>query len=260
MNQAVTSSIFKPEKLTVIAGPCSVESESQILQIAHSVKHSGASFLRGGAFKPRTSPHSFQGLKEKGLKLLAKAREETGLPIVTEVLSENDIDLIADYADVLQVGARNSQNFSLLRALGKIRKPILLKRGFGCTIREYILATEYILQGGNEEVILCERGIRTFETATRFTFDINAIPILKSETNLPVIADPSHGTGKANLIEPIAKASVAAGADGLMIEVHHDPKNALSDADQSIDIQAFSTLMDRLRPLASVVGKSLQDD
>lgn len=248
---------FHPDKLSVIAGPCSVESEDQLLRIAEFVVRCGASHLRGGAFKPRTSPYDFQGLKEEGLKYLARARKETGLPIVTEVLHEGDVGLVAEYADILQVGARNCQNFGLLTALGKTNKPVLLKRGFGCRIAEHVMAAEYIKKGGNDKILLCERGIRTFEDATRFTFDINAVPLLKKKSGLMVVADPSHGTGLAEIVPNVAFASVAAGADGLMIEVHDQPEKALSDGRQSLSLPAFSAMMDKLRTIASVMGKSL---
>lgn len=248
---------FHPDRLAVIAGPCSVESQEQILEIATAVAEAGATHLRGGAFKPRTSPYDFQGLKEEGLKYLVRAREATGLPIVTEVLHESDVLLVAEYADILQVGARNCQNFGLLSALGKTNKPVLLKRGFGCKIAEHIMAAEYIKKEGNENILLCERGIRTFEDATRFTFDINAIPLMKRKSNWMVVADPSHGTGLSEIVPNIAYASVAAGADGLMVEVHKQPENAVSDGRQSLSLPAFSAMMDKLRTIASVMGKKI---
>ncbi|MFP3189978.1 MAG: 3-deoxy-7-phosphoheptulonate synthase [Thermoproteota archaeon] len=231
----------------VIAGPCSVENRDQIIQTALFVKKSGAHMLRGGAFKPRTSPYSFQGLQYEGLKLLKEASEISGLPIVTEILDVRDLNLFLEYADVIQVGARNMQNFPLLKELGKIDKPILLKRGFGCTIEELLYAAEYILSGGNSKVILCERGIRTFETSTRFTLDINAVPLLKEITHLPIIVDPSHAAGKRSLVPPLAKAALAAGADGIIVEVHPNPDAALSDGPQSMNFEQFEKLMEDLR-------------
>ncbi|MEJ2198686.1 MAG: 3-deoxy-7-phosphoheptulonate synthase [Desulfuromonadales bacterium] len=221
------------DQLIVMAGPCSVESEEQILETAHAVKAAGAKVLRGGAFKPRSSPYSFQGMEEDGLKLLALAREETGLPIVTEVVNPRDVDLVAKYADVMQVGARNTQNFALLKMLGTLDKPILLKRGMATTIQEFLMSAEYILSEGNQRVILCERGIRTFETATRNTLDISAIPVLQEQTHLPIIIDPSHATGHASLVPSMCYASVAAGCDGLIVEVHPHPETAASDGPQS---------------------------
>ena len=244
-------------KIVVMAGPCSVESREMILETAHAVKEAGGTILRGGAFKPRSSPYSFQGMGEEGLKYLAEAREQTGLPIVTEVMSVDEIDLVAEYADILQVGARNTQNYSLLKALGKVRKPVFLKRGMSSTIQELLMSAEYILAGGNMQVMVGERGIRTYETATRFTFDVNAIPVLKELTHLPVIADPAHGTGKWNLVTPIAKAAVAAGADSIMVEVHPDPAKASSDGAQSLTFERFATMMRELRPVAEAVGRSL---
>lgn len=234
--------------LQVIAGPCSVESREQILEVAHRVKAAGATMLRGGAFKPRTSPYAFQGLGETALEYLAEAREATGLPIVTEVMDTDQIELIASYADILQIGARNMQNFSLLRKVGKTNKPILLKRGPAATIEEFLMSAEYILSEGNQQVILCERGIRTIETDfTRNTLDISAIPVIKNLSHLPIIVDPSHGTGRAYLIAPMSKAAIAAGADGLMIEVHPHPEEALSDGPQSLDLPTFDALMSSLR-------------
>ena len=229
--------------VTIIAGPCSVESREQILEIAHAVKEAGADALRGGAFKPRTSPYSFQGMGEKGLELLAEARDQTGLPIVTEVMAPEQVSLVAEYADMLQVGARNMQNFNLLHAVGESQLPVLLKRGNASMIDELLMAAEYILSHGNRKVILCERGIRTFETATRNTADINAIPVLKSMTHLPVFLDPSHSTGSWKLVLPIARAGVAAGADGLIVEVHTNPDEALSDGDQSLKPERFADLV-----------------
>mgnify|MGYP001773314521 CR=1 FL=1 len=235
------------EKPIVIAGPCSVESEEQIIQIAKFVKEHGASMLRGGAFKPRTSPYSFQGLGEKGLMYLRKASEITGLPIVTEVLDPRDVKLVEKYADMLQIGARNMQNFPLLKEVGRSSKPILLKRGFGATIEELLSAAEYIMKEGNANVVLCERGIRTFETSTRFTLDIAAIPVLKELTHLPVIVDPSHAAGKRSLVPPLAKAALAAGADGIIVEVHQDPDHALSDGLQSLTLDGFKDMMGELK-------------
>lgn len=236
-------------ELAVIAGPCSVESEEQIVEIAKAVKKSGAKFLRGGAFKPRTSPYSFQGLKTEGLELLKIARQETGLPIVTEIMSTNMIEKFVEDVDVIQVGARNMQNFDLLKELGKTRKPILLKRGLSATIEELLMSAEYIMSEGNENVILCERGIRTFENYTRNTLDLSAIPAIKKLSHLPIIVDPSHAAGLWWMVEPLAKAAVAVGADGLIIEVHNDPQNALCDGQQSITPDRFDNLMGDLNKL-----------
>jgi 3-deoxy-7-phosphoheptulonate synthase len=244
-------------KIVVMAGPCSVESERQIIESAIAVKAAGAHILRGGAFKPRTSPYSFQGLEEDGLKLLAKARTETGLPIVTEVVNPETADLVAEYADILQIGARNAQNFALLKKVGQLRKPILLKRGMSMTIQEFLMSAEYVMSEGNQAVILCERGIRTFETATRNTLDLSAIPVLKERTHLPVIADPSHGTGNYHYVAPMACAALAAGADGLIIEVHPDPERASSDGPQSLKPKKFTALMEQLRRIAPAVGREL---
>ena len=243
--------------IAIIAGPCSVESKEQICTTANLVKGSGANFLRGGAYKPRTSPYSFQGLEEDGLKLLAAAKEVSGLPIVTEVMNPREIDLVAKYADIIQVGARNMQNFSLLKELGQINKPILLKRGMMNTIKEFLMSAEYILSEGNQQVILCERGIRTFETATRNTLDISCIPVLKKETHLPIIIDPSHATGHWDMVESMSRASIAAGADGLIIEVHPDPVKAFSDGPQSLKPEKFDRLMENLRPFAELMGRTL---
>ncbi|MDE0199800.1 MAG: 3-deoxy-7-phosphoheptulonate synthase [Caldilineaceae bacterium] len=245
------------EKVVVMAGPCSVESREQILETAHAVKEAGGSVLRGGAFKPRSSPYSFQGLGEEGLKYLAEAREQTGLPIITEVMSSEDIELVGDYTDIFQIGARNNQNYPLLKAVGKTTKPVFLKRGISGTIQELLMGAEYILSNGNMQVMVCERGIRTYETATRNTFDINAIPVLKQLTHLPVVADPAHGTGQWEYVAPIAKAAVAAGADALMIEVHPDPSKAWSDGAQSLTFEHFSSLMQELKSVASAVGRKL---
>ncbi|BAH05752.1 3-deoxy-7-phosphoheptulonate synthase [Clostridium kluyveri] len=247
------------EKLAVIAGPCSVESEEQIVEIAKNVKDSGAKFLRGGAFKPRTSPYSFQGLGTEGLELLKVARQETGLPIVTEIMSEDMIDKFVEDVDVIQVGARNMQNFELLKQLGKTRKPILLKRGLSSTIEELLMSAEYIMSEGNENVILCERGIRTFETYTRNTLDLSAIPAIKKLSHLPVIVDPSHAAGLWWMVEPLAKAAVAVGADGLMIEVHNDPANAKCDGQQSIKSKVFQNLMTDINKMVDMKLDKLQD-
>ena len=245
------------QKIIIIAGPCSVESSSQIHEIAHIIQKEGASILRGGAFKPRSSPYSFRGLGEEGLRLLAATHEATGLPIVTEVMSLEQVPLIARYSNILQIGARNMQNFSLLCAVGSIQKPVLLKRGMGNTIQELLMAAEYILDAGNSQVILCERGIRTFETMSRNTFDINAIPILKDLTHLPVIADPSHGIGKAKYVPSIARAAIAAGADGIIVEVHPNPIEALSDGDQSLCPEEFRALMSDMEKIATAMGRTL---
>ncbi|MBN2579005.1 MAG: 3-deoxy-7-phosphoheptulonate synthase [Pirellulales bacterium] len=244
--------------LGMIAGPCSVESAEQTLQTARAVKAAGATALRGGAFKPRTSPYSFQGLKEEGLKILAAAREETGLAVVTEVISEGDVPLVAGYADVLQIGARNMQNYRLLEAVGEAGKPVLLKRGASATLDELLLAAEYILNAGNPQVMLCERGIRTFETHTRFTLALSAVPYLHDRTHLPVVVDPSHGTGHTSLVAPMAAAAVAAGADGLIVEVHPDPETALSDGYQSLTFEEFEGLMELVRRVAEAVGKQIE--
>ncbi len=242
-------------KCIVVAGPCAVESEEQLMATATAVKRAGASMLRGGAFKPRTSPYSFQGLGEEGLKILARAREETGLPVVTEVMDASDVKLIESYADVLQVGARNVQNFALLKAVGLAKKPILLKRGMMTTLDELLMSAEYIMASGNDNVMLCERGIRTFETSMRNTLDISAVPVLKEKTHLPVIVDPSHAIGQWRFVLPLAKAAVAVGADGLMIEVHPDPRNALSDGPQSLKPEKFHKLMEEIESIANIVRK-----
>src|SRR5262245_28757269 len=244
-------------RVPVMAGPCSVESEAQVLEVAEAVKAAGASILRGGAYKPRTSPYAFQGLKEQGLKYLAEARKRTGLPVVTEVLETESAELVAEYSDILQIGARNFQNFTLLRRVGEMGKPVLLKRGMATSIQEFLLSAEYILAAGNPDVILCERGIRTFETTTRFTLDLNAVPVLKKLSHLPVVVDPSHGTGHWDLVAPMAKGAVACGADGLIIEVHPRPEEALSDGPQSLKPSKFAQLMRELRPVAEAVGRSL---
>jgi len=247
------------KELIVIAGPCSVESEKQIVETARAVKAAGAKILRGGAFKPRTSPYSFQGMEEEGLKLLALAREETGLPIVTEVVNPRDVDLVAKYADIMQVGARNVQNFALLKILGKLDKPVLLKRGMATTIQEYLMSAEYILSEGNRSVLLCERGIRTFETATRNTLDISAVPVLQEQTHLPVLVDPSHATGHAHLVPSMSYAAVAAGCDGLLIEVHPHPEKAASDGPQSLRPEDFSAMMARLKKFAAAADRTLAE-
>jgi 3-deoxy-7-phosphoheptulonate synthase len=241
--------------IRVMAGPCSVESREQILETARAVKESGATFLRGGAYKPRTSPYEFQGLGEEGLKLLALAREQTGLKVVTEVMDVEDLPLVSEYADVLQIGARNMQNFSLLRRVGKSEKPILLKRGPSATIREFLMAAEYLLSQGNYRVALCERGIRTFENMTRNTLDLNAVPVLKALTHLPVVVDPSHGIGLRRHVPAMARAAVAAGADGLIVEVHPVPEKALSDGQQSLTPGEFAELMTQVRVIAGAIGR-----
>ncbi|MEX0800673.1 MAG: 3-deoxy-7-phosphoheptulonate synthase [Dehalococcoidia bacterium] len=242
-------------RLVVMGGPCSVDTEENVIETARAIKASGGHMLRGGAFKPRTSPYAFRGHGEKGLKILAEARAETGLPIVTEVMDARDVDIVASYADVLQLGTRNMANFALLDEVGKAHKPVLLKRGMSATIEEWLLAAEYILSHGNRDVILCERGIRSYETATRFTFDINAIPVIKRLSHLPIIGDPSHATGKWYLVPPIAMAAVAAGVDGLIIEVHPNPDHALSDGPQSLTPANFDKLMGQVRSLGEAVGR-----
>jgi 3-deoxy-7-phosphoheptulonate synthase len=244
-------------RVVVMAGPCAVESCEQLLETARVVKEAGGRVLRGGAFKPRTSPYSFQGLGEEGLRLLAQARDETGLPVVTEVIDPQMVPLVTTYADILQVGARNMQNYALLHAVGEAQRPVLLKRGMMSTIEELLMAAEYVLSHGNERVILCERGIRTFEHYTRNTLDISAVPLLKQLCHLPVVVDPSHGTGKWELVEPVSRAAVAAGADGLIIEVHPHPEAALSDGVQSLKPARFAALMESLRPVAEAVGRTL---
>ena len=245
------------DHLALIAGPCSVESYEQVLGIAKSVKAAGANMLRGGAFKPRTSPYSFQGLGLEGLEILCAVREETGLPIVTELMSPDHLDIFNEKVDLIQIGARNMQNFDLLKQLGQLDRPILLKRGLNATYEEWVMSAEYIMAAGNENVILCERGIRTFETYTRNTLDLQSIPVLNKKTHLPVIIDPSHAGGKWWLVEPMAKASVAAGADGLMIEVHNDPECALCDGAQSLKPEKYTNLLTQIRQIAQVVGKQV---
>ena len=254
---SVNGTLVGGNNLGIMAGPCSVESEEQIIKIAKSVKASGANFLRGGAFKPRTSPYSFQGLELEGLKLLKAAKEATGLSIVTEIMSTDYIDEFVRDVDVIQVGARNMQNFDLLKQLGKTNKPILLKRGLSATIEEWLMSAEYIMAGGNENVILCERGIRTFETATRNTLDLSAVPVIKEKSHLPIIIDPSHATGKRDLVEPLAKAAIAVGADGLMIEVHNNPAKALCDGKQSIKPETFDDIMKTVKKYAKVEEKEI---
>lgn len=252
------SQMVGSDGLLLIAGPCSVESRSQIIETAHAVKEAGGHALRGGAYKPRTSPYSFQGLGEEGLKYMAEAREETGLPIVTEVMEPDLVPLVAEYADVLQIGARNMQNYALLHAVGEAQHPVLLKRGMSSLMEEWLMCAEYILSHGNTRVMLCERGIRTFETYTRNTFDINAIPVVKQLSHLPVIADPSHATGKWEYVAAAAKASVAAGADGLIIEVHPRPEEALSDGRQSLKPEKFARLVTEMRAIAQAVGRDIK--
>jgi 3-deoxy-7-phosphoheptulonate synthase len=245
------------KRIHVMAGPCSVESRDQVLESALPVKEAGATFLRGGAFKPRTSPYTFQGLGEEGLNYLAHAREVTGLPFITEVLDPRDLDIVYRYTDILQVGARNMQNFKLLTEVGKLDKPVLLKRGLSATIQEFLLSAEYIATEGNRKIILCERGIRTYETETRNTLDLSAVPVLKQLTHLPVFIDPSHGTGRWDLVAPMALAGVAAGADGLLIEVHSHPEMALSDGPQSLKPKKFAALMEDLKKVAAALGREI---
>lgn len=249
--------IFGGTKLVIIAGPCAVENEGQMMETARMVKKAGASMLRGGAFKPRTSPYAFQGLEEEGLKILKTVREEVGIPFVTEVVNPGDVDLIARYADMFQIGARNMQNFTLLKEVGKTNKPVILKRGLAATIEEWLMAAEYILSEGNFQVVLCERGIRTYETSTRNTLDLSAIPSIQRLSHLPVLADPSHGTGKRHLVVPLSKAAVAVGADGLLIEVHPDPESALSDGPQSLNFKEFEALLTEINPVATAVRRGI---
>lgn len=248
---------FGGRKVVVIAGPCAVEDREQLLSVAAALKKMGVHMLRGGAYKPRTSPYSFQGLEREGLELLKAAREETGLPVVTEVVSPQEVELVAEYSDMLQVGARNMQNFILLREVGRAKKPVILKRGPAAKVEEWLMAAEYIMKEGNFQVVLCERGIRTFETATRNTLDISAVPLVKQLSHLPVIADPSHGAGRKDLVPALARAILAAGADGLMVEVHPCPEKALSDGPQSLNPEEFSGLMREIAPLAGAVGREL---
>ena len=245
------------DRIVVIAGPCAVESREQLLETAREIRPAGASMIRGGAFKPRTLPYSFQGLGEEGLKILAEARDMYGLPVVTEVMSPDEVDLVEKYADVLQIGARNVQNFALLKRVGRSRTPVLLKRGMSSTVEEWLGAAEYILHGGNEDVILCERGLRSFGKITRFTLDLAIVPLLKEVSHLPVIVDPSHGTGQRSLVSPMARAAVAAGADGLIVEVHPRPEEAKSDGAQSLTPDGFRTLMKELRPVVEAMERTL---
>jgi 3-deoxy-7-phosphoheptulonate synthase len=249
--------IIGAKKIPVMAGPCAVENKTILSSIAEKVKAAGASFLRGGAFKPRTSPYAFQGLGEEGLTYLAEAREKTGLPIITEIMDPRDMEIITKYTDIIQIGARNMQNFRLLLEVGTSDKPVLLKRGLSSTIKEWLMSAEYIMSRGNHNVMLCERGIRTFETATRNTLDLSAVPVLKQLTHLPVVVDPSHGVGKRDLVAPMAKAAIAAGADALMIEVHTNPEEAMSDGDQSLKPSQFDKLMIELGPVARAVGRDI---
>ena len=253
----IKNAVIGGKALAIIAGPCAVESEEQVLSIAHAVKAAGANILRGGAFKPSTSPYSFRGMGEEGLKLLAKAGKAAGMPVITEVMSPGDVELVSRYADILQVGARNMQNFFLLDEVGRSGKPVMLKRGLAATIQEWLLSAEYILSQGNNNVFLCARGIRTFETYTRNTMDLDAIPIIKKLSHLPIIADPSHGTGKWYLVTPMALAAIAAGADGLMVEVHPTPDTALKDGAQSLTFDNFNKLMTQATPVAASVGRSM---
>ncbi len=245
------------KRLGIIAGPCSVENRDSLLAVARELKKAGASFLRGGAFKPRTSPYAFQGLGEEGLRYLAEARAETGLPVVTELMDPRDADLVYKYADVVQIGARNMSNFTMLKEVGRGKKPVLLKRGLASTVKELLLSAEYILSEGNREVILCERGVRTFETETRNTLDLSAVPLAKSLSHLPMIVDPSHAVGRADLVAPMALAALAAGADGILVEVHPCPEEALCDGPQSLTPPAFAALMERLRAMAALMGREL---
>lgn len=249
--------VIGAREFVVIAGPCSVEGKEMLRETAMGVRASGARLLRGGAFKPRTSPYAFQGLGEEALELLADARAQTGLPVVTEVMDPRQVELVAEHADVLQIGARNMQNYTLLQEVGRIQRPVLLKRGLSATLEELLMAAEYVMAQGNEEVILCERGIRTYERAMRNTLDVGAVPYLKSETHLPVIVDPSHAAGRAELVTPLAFAATAAGADGLIVEVHPCPEEALSDGDQSLTLSTFATMMQQLRAFVTAAGRTL---
>jgi 3-deoxy-7-phosphoheptulonate synthase len=249
--------VFGGTKLVIIAGPCAVENESQMLETARMIKKAGASMLRGGAFKPRTSPYAFQGLEEDGLKILKDVGAEVGIPFVTEVVNPRDVELVARYADMLQIGARNMQNFTLLKEVGRTKKPVILKRGLAATIEEWLMAAEYILSEGNYQLVLCERGIRTYETSTRNTLDLSAIPTIQRLSHLPILADPSHGSGKRYLVLPLSRAAVAAGADGLLVEVHPDPESALSDGPQSLNFKEFEALMREINPLAVAVRRGI---
>ncbi|NTU41962.1 MAG: 3-deoxy-7-phosphoheptulonate synthase [Nitrospirales bacterium] len=253
----VRGQIIGGKKIPVMAGPCAVENRSVLTSIAEKVKEAGASFLRGGAYKPRTSPYSFQGLGEEGLKYLAEAREKSGLPVITEIMDPRDIDVIVEYTDIIQIGARNMQNFRLLLEVGSVDKPVLLKRGLSATIKEWLMSAEYVMSRGNQNVMLCERGIRTFETATRNTLDLSAVPVLRQLTHLPIVVDPSHGVGKWDLVAPMAKAAIAAGADALIIEVHTNPAEALSDGEQSLKPEDFAKLMEEMKPVAQAVGREI---
>lgn len=245
------------KKIPVMAGPCAVENRTILTSIAEKVKGAGASFLRGGAYKPRTSPYSFQGLGEEGLRYLAEAGKKTGLPVITEIMDPRDLEVVVEYTDIIQIGARNMQNFRLLLEVGSTHKPVLLKRGLSSTIKEWLMSAEYIMSRGNQQVMLCERGIRTFETATRNTLDLSAVPVLKQLTHLPVVVDPSHGVGKRDLVAPMTKAAVAAGADALIIEVHTNPEEAMSDGEQSLKPGEFEKLMKELKPIAQAVGREI---
>lgn len=253
----VRGNIIGGKRIHVMAGPCAVENKTIMMNIAEKVKDAGATFLRGGAYKPRTSPYSFQGLGEEGLQYLASAREKTGLPVITEIMDPRDMDVIMEYTDIIQIGARNMQNFRLLLEVGSANKPVLLKRGLSSTIKEWLMSAEYIMSRGNQEVMLCERGIRTFETATRNTLDLSAVPVLKQLTHLPIVVDPSHGVGRWDLVAPMAKAAIAAGADALIIEVHTNPEEALSDGEQSLRPDIFAELMKKLKPIAQAVGREI---
>lgn len=254
---SVNGNIIGGKKIQIIAGPCAVEGKKIILDIASKIKKTGVKFLRGGAFKPRTSPYSFQGLGEEGLIYLNEAKKKTGLLIVSEIMDPRDMDVIMKYTDIIQIGARNMQNFKLLLEVGSVDKPVLLKRGLSATIKEWLMSAEYIMSQGNQKIILCERGIRTFETATRNTLDLSAVPVLKQLTHLPVVVDPSHGVGKRDLVASMAKAAVAAGADGLVIEVHTNPEKAISDGEQTLSIEAFVKLVNELKPIAKAVGRQI---
>ena len=243
-------------QIVVMAGPCSIESYEQLLETARAVQAAGARILRGGAYKPRTSPYGFRGLGEEGLRLLAAVRQQTGMPVITEVMRPDQVELVASYADCLQIGTRNMQNFELLREAAQSTKPVMLKRGMSALVQEWLMAAEYLLAGGNHQVILCERGIRTFETGTRFTMDLNAVPLAKELSHLPVVVDPSHGTGKASLVAPLARAGIAVGADGLIVEAHPEPAEALSDAAQTLSLEEFAAMMHQVRSIAEAVGRS----
>jgi 3-deoxy-7-phosphoheptulonate synthase len=254
---AVGDTVIGSDEISVIAGPCSVETREGLLEVARSVKKSGAKLLRGGAFKPRSSPYAFQGLGEEGLKYLAEARDETGLKVVTELMDPRDAELVDRYADMIQIGARNMSNFDLLKEVGKLKKPVLLKRGLSSTVKEWLMSAEYILDEGNMEVILCERGIRTFETDTRNTLDLSSVPLVQSMSHLPIIVDPSHAVGRVDLVAPMCMAAVAAGTDGLLIEVHENPEEALCDGPQSLRLDDFTSLMKSLRSLAKALGREM---